>query len=151
MIRSSASWTTPLPRISRKKGPTSHPRQITMNRGSTLPLKSMFRCWSALVALAVSLNVMSHHGTIASPSIAAATPPMGWNSYDGYGTTINEAQFKANAEWFAKHLKPYGWQYLVIDAEWFVTNPVAEGNSKTFRYSMDQFGRYTPPASRFPS
>src|SRR5436190_3354321 len=78
MTPSSASWTTPLPRISRKKGPTSHPRQITMNRGSTLPLRSMFRCWSALVALAVSLNLMSHHGTIASPSIPAATPPMGW-------------------------------------------------------------------------
>ena len=50
-----------------------------------------------------------------------------------------------------QQLEPYGWQYLVIDAEWFVTNPVAEGNSRTFRYSMDQFGRYTPPVSRFPS
>ena len=72
----------------------------------------IFRCWSALVALAVSLNVISHHGTIDSPSIAAATPPMGWNSYDGYGTTINEGQFKANAEWFAKQLKLYGWRTL---------------------------------------
>jgi alpha-galactosidase len=81
----------------------------------------------------------------------AAIPPMGWNSWDGYGTTINEADFKSNAEWFAKHLKPYGWQYLVIDADWFVTNPVAEGNSKTFQYVMDANGRYLPPASRFPS
>jgi hypothetical protein len=35
---------------------------------------------------------------------------MGWNSWDGYGTTIKEAEFKAYAQWFAKHLKPYGWQ-----------------------------------------
>ena len=35
----------------------------------------------------------------------AETPPMGWNSWDGYGTTINEEQFKANAKWFAEHLK----------------------------------------------
>jgi alpha-galactosidase len=88
----------------------------------------------------------------ATPSAELAeTPPMGWNSWDGYGTTINEAQFKANAEWLAAHLKPYGWQYVVIDMEWFVTNPVAEGNSKTFQYTMDDYGRYIPPAVRFPS
>ncbi len=31
-----------------------------------------------------------------SPSIAP-TPPMGWNSWDSYGTTVGEAQVKANA------------------------------------------------------
>src|SRR5438309_3312701 len=85
------------------------------------------------------------------PTMLAETPPMGWNSWDGYGTTINEAQFRANADWFAQHLKPYGWQYVVIDMEWFVTNPIPEGNSKDFHYSMDEYGRYVPPASRFPS
>ena len=84
-------------------------------------------------------------------TVLAATPPMGWNSWDGYGTTIDEAQFKANAVWFADHLKPYGWQYVVIDMEWFVKNPIAEGNSKNFQYAMDEHGRYVPPESRFPS
>ena len=83
--------------------------------------------------------------------LLAATPPMGWNSWDGYGTTINEAEFKANADWFAKHLKPRGWQFVTIDMEWFVTNPVPQGNSKSAQYSMDVYGRYVPPASRFPS
>jgi len=81
----------------------------------------------------------------------AATPPMGWNSWDGYGTTVNEDQFKANADWFAKHLKPFGWQYVVIDMEWFVTNPKPEGNSKSSKFSIDSFGRYTPAVQRFPS
>ncbi len=76
---------------------------------------------------------------------------MGWNSWDGYGTTINESQFRANVDWFSEHLKPYGWQYLVVDMEWFVTNPVPEGNSKQFQYSLDEYGRYVPPSSRFPS
>jgi len=44
------------------------------------------------------------------PTMLAETPPMGWNSWDGYGTTINEAEFRANADWFANHLKPHGWQ-----------------------------------------
>jgi hypothetical protein len=81
----------------------------------------------------------------------ALTPPMGWNSWDGYGTTINEAQVKANAHWMAKHLKAFGWQYVTVDMEWFVVNPTAEGNSKTFQYSLDQNGRYIPAVNRFPS
>ena len=104
------------------------------------------------VLLLGSLPVL---GGAASPdsgtSILAPTPPMGWNSWDGYGTTINETQFKANANWFSEHLKSFGWQYVVIDMEWFVQNPVPEGNSKHFEYSLDEFGRYIPPETRFPS
>jgi alpha-galactosidase len=81
----------------------------------------------------------------------APTPPMGWNSWDSYGTTITEPDFKANAKWFADHLKSFGWQYVVIDMEWFVTNPIPEGNSKTSQYSLDAYGRYTPAPNRFPS
>src|ERR1044071_6912498 len=81
----------------------------------------------------------------------AATPPMGWNSWDGYGTTINEEKFKANARWLAEHLKRYGWEYAVVDMQWYVTNPVPEGNSKTARYALDAYGRYIPDESRFPS
>jgi|HubBroStandDraft_1064217.scaffolds.fasta_scaffold02114_4 alpha-galactosidase len=81
----------------------------------------------------------------------ALTPPMGWNSWDGYGTTINEAQVRANAKWMAEHLKAFGWQYVTVDMEWFVVNPTAEGNSKNFQYSLDANGRYTPAVNRFPS
>jgi hypothetical protein len=81
----------------------------------------------------------------------ASTPPMGWNSWDGYGTTVKEADVKANAQWLAEHLKSSGWQYVVVDMEWFVTNPTAEGNSKTSQYSLDDSGRYTPAVNRFPS
>ena len=92
----------------------------------------------------------------ASPStdaraILAATPPMGWNSWDSFGTTITEPDFKGNAQWFADHLKSFGWQYVVVDMEWFVTNPRPEGNSKDSKFSMDDHGRYTPAALRFPS
>ncbi len=91
------------------------------------------------------------HVTKSHSEMLAATPPMGWNSWDGYGTTIDEKEFRANAEWFAQHLKPFGWKYVTVDMEWFVTNPQPAGNSKTAIYNMDAYGRYTPPASRFPS
>ncbi len=80
----------------------------------------------------------------------AVTPPMGWNSWDGYGTTVSEKDVEANADWMAKNLREFGWEYVVVDMEWYVTNPVPEGNSKTFDYSLDEFGRYTPDVKRFP-
>ena len=52
---------------------------------------------------------------------------------------------------FPANLKPYGWQYVVVDMEWFVTNPTPEGNSKSSLYSMDSNGRYVPAVNRFPS
>jgi len=84
-------------------------------------------------------------------SVLAETPPMGWNSWDAYGTTVNETQFKANAQWLADHLKSSGWQYVVVDMEWFVTNPVPPGNSPSSQFSLDDHGRYTPAINRFPS
>jgi hypothetical protein len=98
-----------------------------------------------------SQNLVSQEKPSVDVASLALTPPMGWNSWDGYGTTINEAQFKANARWMAQHLKPFGWKYVTVDMEWFVANPTAEGNSKTFQYSLDQNGRYMPAVSRFPS
>jgi len=83
--------------------------------------------------------------------LLAATPPMGWNSWDSYGTTVKEADVKANAQWLAQNLKPFGWQYVVVDMEWFVTNPTPAGNSANSQFSIDGYGRYTPAANRFPS
>jgi alpha-galactosidase len=83
--------------------------------------------------------------------ILAATPPIGWNSWDGYGTTVKEADVKANAKWLAEHLKSSGWQYVVVDMEWFVTNPIPQGNSKTSQFTLDGYGRYTPALNRFPT
>ena len=139
----------PLPHPQYKSGPNL--AVLYLLRISVAAGRARSSLWLLLILLpgAVALG----DGTVsqfARPALAA-TPPMGWNSWDGYGTTINEAQFRANADWFAQHLKAFGWQYVVIDMEWFVKNPIAEGNSKAFQYSMDEYGRYVPPSSRFPS
>jgi alpha-galactosidase len=104
-----------------------------------------------LYADAASPNETTSSPAKASAAPLALTPPMGWNSWDSYGTTITEPDFKANAKWLADHLKSFGWQYVVVDMEWFVTNPTPEGNSKTSQYSLDDHGRYTPAPTRFPS
>ena len=80
-----------------------------------------------------------------------AKPPMGWNSWDSYGATVNESQVKANADWMAEHLKAYGWKYITVDIEWYVLNPTPEANAKNSLYQIDGAGRYVPAVSRFPS
>ncbi len=35
----------------------------------------------------------------------AQTPPMGWNSYNCFGSAVHEDEVKANADYMAKHLK----------------------------------------------
>jgi alpha-galactosidase len=80
----------------------------------------------------------------------APTPPMGWNSWDSFGLTITEPEYKANAEWMAKHLKKFGWQYAVIDEGWYLQNPES-GGKPAWQFTVDTHGRFTPALNRFPS
>ncbi len=82
----------------------------------------------------------------------AKTPPMGWNSWDCYGPTVEEHEVKMNADYMAKYLKKFGWEYVVVDIRWFVENDKAGGyNQVDPRYVMDEYGRYLPAVNRFPS
>ena len=42
----------------------------------------------------------------------AKSAPMGWNSWDCYGAAVTEEIVRRNAEFMAKHLKQYGWEYF---------------------------------------
>jgi len=82
----------------------------------------------------------------------AQTPPMGWNSWDCYGPTVVESEVKANADYMAKYLKKYGWEYIVIDIRWYVENDKAHGYNETDAiYVLDNYGRLMPSTVRFPS
>ncbi|HEX4757405.1 MAG TPA: glycoside hydrolase family 27 protein, partial [Terracidiphilus sp.] len=78
----------------------------------------------------------------------APTPPMGWNSWDAYGFTIDEADFKANATVLAG-LERYGWQYAVIDEGWYMTDPFGK-DVQARKYLWDQNGVLIPDPARFP-
>jgi hypothetical protein len=84
-------------------------------------------------------------------STVAATPPMGWNSWDAYGLTITEPQFRANVGVLRDKLLPFGWNYAVIDEGWFFENPGDRPTPDKLRYAIDPYGRYVPVPARFPS
>lgn len=81
----------------------------------------------------------------------ASTPPMGWNSWDCYGASVNEETVRKNAEFMAKYLKQYGWEYIVVDIQWY--EPTAENHEyhSFTELCMDEFSRLVPAENRFPS
>jgi len=95
----------------------------------------------------------THSAKPASPAPGAkplaATPPMGWNSWDAYGFTITEADFKANVAVLAK-LRQFGWTYAVIDEGWYMGNP-AGAKLEQRDYKLDGHGLLMPSVDRFPT
>src|ERR1700733_7504055 len=87
----------------------------------------------------------------AQDKVLAPTPPMGWNSWDSYGLTVNEAQFRANMVVMAAQLKEFGWQYVVVDEGWYLENPENVAMPETLRYILNARGQYEPAPNRFPS
>lgn len=81
----------------------------------------------------------------------AKKPPMGWNSWDCYGAAVNEEQLLGNAEYMAKHLKQYGWQYVVCDIQWYEPNAKDNDYNNFTELCMDEYSRLIPAENRFPS
>jgi hypothetical protein len=81
----------------------------------------------------------------------APTPPMGWNSWDCFGAAVSEQQTRANADYMAEHLRPFGWEYIVVDIQWY--EPLAKGwqYRPDAKLDMDEYGRLLPAANRFAS
>jgi len=102
----------------------------------------------ALFFVAVFVAVVPA-ATLSHAQNPAPTPPMGWNSWDAYGLTIDEADYKANTAVLAG-IKQYGWQYSVIDEGWYMENPFADHLLER-KYLWDGNGILIPVESRFPS
>ncbi len=81
----------------------------------------------------------------------ASTPPMGWNSWDCFATTVTEKQTRAQAEVMDKKLKPFGWQYIVVDIQWYEPNAIDYNYRKDAKLILDDWGRLLPAPNRFPS
>ena len=81
----------------------------------------------------------------------AQYPPMGWNSWDCYGASVTEAVVRQNAEYMAKHLRQYGWEYIVVDIEWSLPTASTHDYEPFPNLCMDEWGRLVPTENRFPS
>lgn len=81
----------------------------------------------------------------------ALTPPMGWNSWDCYGASVCEDEVRGNAEYMAKYLKQYGWEYVVVDIQWYEPGAYSSIYRPFVPLEMDEYARLVPAVNRFPS
>ncbi len=109
----------------------------------SLPLRFT---WPALLA-----GALCHLAKAGDFHEWAASPPMGWNSWDCFGTTVTEKQTMEQTDFMAAKLKAHGWQYIVVDIQWY--EPHAQGHDyrKDAKLAMDEYGRLLPALERFPS
>ncbi len=98
------------------------------------------------LALAVSAG-----GAEARAPILAATPPMGWNSWNSFATTITEAQALVTAHIMAEKLLPHGYCVFTIDIQWYEPNATGYDYRDKAELTMDGYGRLLPAPNRFAS
>ncbi|MBZ5580725.1 MAG: glycoside hydrolase family 27 protein [Acidobacteriia bacterium] len=101
--------------------------------------------------LSASILIATLAGSAWCQGVLAPTPPMGWNSWDSFGTGVTEAEVKANADYMAAKLARSGWQYIVVDIQWSEPAPKTHGYRPNAELVMDSYGRLTPAPNRFPS
>ena len=110
----------------------------------------------ALIGLALSSCSLLAQEDMATFRTWAQTPPMGWNSWDCYYSSVTEKEVMQNARYMVdNNLVQHGWEYVVVDIRWYCNHPsLGAGNYNqkgTQDYVLDEFGRYLPSPSRFPS
>ncbi|RAG84558.1 carbohydrate-binding protein [Streptacidiphilus pinicola] len=105
-------------------------------------------------AQAATTTTVTQTSTTGAPPALAATPYMGWSSWsmqsssypglnpNGSYSYLTEANVLKQADALATKLKPYGYDYVNIDAGWWMDDAWNEG--------FDQYGRQAPNPGRFP-
>lgn len=81
----------------------------------------------------------------------ASTPVLGWNSWDCFGTTINEQQSKEQADAMAKFLKPSGYNLFTVDIQWYEANTAGHDYKDGAPVTLDEYSRLVPAPEKFPS
>ncbi len=94
----------------------------------------------------VSITVTNASGTakatltVTASNELSITPPMAWNSYDSFGSSVNESEVMAAAQAMQTSLQPHGYRAVVVDFLWYDPDQPIDTN-----------GRYLPSTSKFPS
>ena len=77
---------------------------------------------------------------------------MGWNSWDCFGVNVTEEEVRQNAAFMARHLKPFGWEYVVVDLAWYAPEATKDNYKQpNIPMHIDAYGRLIPDPRRFPS
>jgi alpha-galactosidase len=132
-----------------------HPGLEVAARRTMMPSRAILAGLALVASAALAsgrVSAPTEPASAPAPFLAwAPTPPMGWNSWDAFGTAITEAQAKQEADFMAANLLPHGWRILTVDIQWY--EPQASGHDyrPDAELAMDEWGRLLPAPNRFPS
>ncbi|GGF31802.1 hypothetical protein GCM10007298_29570 [Williamsia phyllosphaerae] len=98
------------------------------------------------VACAPAPGDVIDDASVAIPGVAA-TPPMGWNSWNAFGCDIDETTIRSQADALVSSgLAAAGYRYVVVDDCWYSPQRAADGtltaSSQRFPSGMAALGRY---------
>jgi len=111
----------------------------------------------AMLLLTVSICLAVAPRVNATPQAdLAPSPPMGWNSFDSYGVYLHERAALANVEAMAEKLKPFGYEYYVVDNGWFgeyklVPGTIFPAEKHAHDVNLNAFGHFMPSKVYFPN
>lgn len=83
----------------------------------------------------------------------ATKPLLGWNSYDSYNTHLDSKSALATIEVMAQKYLPFGYEYFVIDAGWYMDDEFLPGTFYPVKEKgpiIDQYGVYEASKAYFP-
>lgn len=85
----------------------------------------------------------------------AIRPPLGWNSFNSYGVYLHHEAAVKNLEAMAEKLKPFGYEYFVIDGGWYgefelVSGTLFPKEKHAEKVKMNEYGIYQPSNVYFP-
>ena len=105
-----------------------------------------------LLAGTAALTATATLPAFGAPSaVLAQTPPMGWNSWNSFATTITEAQALETARIMADRLLPHGYSVFTVDIQWYEPTAAGYDYNAGAPLTMDGYGRLLPAPNRFPS
>ena len=108
----------------------------------------------ALLCLAAALPAKAEESGGAATSFSglrAPRPPMGWNSWNSFATTLTETQAIETARIMADKLLPSGYDVFTVDIQWYEPNATGYDYRPGAALTMDGHGRLLPAPNRFPS
>ena len=90
----------------------------------------MKRITFVLLSMLMALGGISAQEDMATFRTWAVTPPMGWNSWDCYYSSVTEKEVMQNAQYLVDNdLVKYGWEYVVVDIRWYCNHPSLGGGN----------------------
>ncbi len=110
------------------------PAGLTLDPGSGLITGAVTGAGDHEVSITVSNLLGAAHATlhIRSGEQLALTPPMGWNSWNVFGLSVNAERIRAaGAAMLSSGLAAHGWSYINIDDGWEAEQRAADGSIRS--------------------